>query len=173
MIQSKFSALLILFVSVSVIGVSAYVFEQRTQSLTQNIVNVASFTLRNCDLGPLKEGETRTYDKAQIDTLEEAIKIQVDDSVSHVDLNLDSDLYQLSDFYSTYDIVVRFSKVVGDTYSSGDIACTLSIGAEDYSSIELDEPGIWSFDFELTTTAKSVAENTPSTVTAKVTAEEL
>ncbi len=97
--------------------------------------------------------------------------IQVDDSVSRVDLNLDSDLDELSDFYSTYDIVVKFSEVVGTTYSAGDVACTLSIGLEDFSSIELDESGVWSFDFEITTTAKSVDKNTPSTVTINVSTE--
>ncbi len=157
--------------SISAIGASAYVYEQYTQSITQNIVDVASFTLRNCDLGPLKEGETRTYDKTQIETLEDAIMIQVDDSVSHVDLNLDSDLDQLSDFYSTYDIVVKFSEVVGTTYSAGDVACTLCIGSEDYSSIELDKPGIWSFDFEIAACAKSVDKNTLSIITINVTAE--
>jgi hypothetical protein len=124
-------------------------------------------------LGPLKEGETRTYDKTQIETLGDAMMIQVDDSVSRVDLNLDSDLDELSDFYSTYDIVVKFSEVVGTTYSVGNVACTLSIGFEDFSSIELDESGVWCFDFEITACANSVYENIPSTVTLNVIAESL
>ena len=53
------------------------------------------------------------------------------------------------------------------------VACMLGIGSEDYSSIELDQPGMWSFDFEITTAAKSVEESTPSTVTVNITANSL
>jgi len=114
----------------------------------------------------------RLYDKTQIETLEDAIKIQVDESVSHVNLDIDSNLDQIEEFYSTYDLVVKFADVVGDTYSTGDNACTLSIRSKDYSSIELDAPGIWSFDLEITITAKSVDEDTPSSITLNVIAEE-
>jgi hypothetical protein len=87
-------------------------------------------------------------------------------------MNLDSDLDSLSELYSRYDIVVRFSQVAGSTYSVGEVACTLGIGSEDYSSIELDASGLWKFDIEVTSTAKSVDYDMLTTVTITVTAEE-
>jgi hypothetical protein len=73
--------------------------------------------------------------------------------------------------YSNYTIAVKFSQVVGGTYSVGDLACTLNTGSPDYSSIDLDAAGTWAFDFEITTTAPSVSGDTPSTVTITVSAE--
>lgn len=153
-------------------GVSAYVYQQYTQSISQKIIDVVSFTLNNCDLGPLKEGETRIYDDTQIESLKDAIKIQVDDFVSHVDLDIYSNLDQIDELYTTYDIIIKFSDVVGETYTTGDNACTISIRNKDYSSIELDAPGNWSFDFEILTSAKSIDEDTPSSVILNVSAHE-
>jgi hypothetical protein len=169
--QSKLASLILFILSFSIMGVTAYIYENSTQFITQNIMDVASITLKNTDLGPLKEGETKNYTKNDIPSLGDAIIVTVDESVSLVNLNLDSDLDLLDEFYSTYDIVVKFSEVVGNTYSVGDVACTLSVGAEDYSSIELAEAGTWKFDFEVTTTAKSVDMEIPGVITLIIEAE--
>ncbi len=165
------TGVLLIFFCISVVGVTAYVYEQTSQTLNQNIMEIASITLKNSDLGTIKEGETRTYTKAEIPDLGDAIVVTVDDSVSLINLNIDSDLDLFSDHYSRYDVLVRFSQTVGSTHSEGDVACILSIGSEDHSSIELDAAGTWSFDLEVTTTAKSIDSNTPASVTINVVAE--
>jgi hypothetical protein len=141
-------------------------------NLTQKIIEIATITLKNSDLGNINEGETRNTTKEEVPKLGDAIMVTVSDSVSQVNLNLDSNLDDLSGFYSTYDIVVRFSQVAGSTYSVGETACILSIGSEDYSSIKLDNSGEWRFDLEVTSTAKSIDYNTPTTAIIIVTALE-
>ena len=96
--------------------------------------------------------------------------VSITSTKANVYLHFDSDLDALTD-YSTYNIVVKFSQVVGSTYSVGDTACTLSLGSPDYSSVDLDAGGAWKFDFEITSTASSVDADTPTTVTITVTAE--
>ena len=165
--------LLILLTSISVIGISGHVYEFATQRVSQNIINVVSLDLSAQSLGSLREGETRTLTKDDVPSLGDAIRVSVDDSVSAVILNLDSNLDDVSDYYSLYDVVVRFSQVVGGSYSVGEVACTLSIRREDYSSVELDHSGVWMFDLEISTNAKSVNEDTPTAVTITVSVEEI
>jgi hypothetical protein len=164
----RFSGLLLIMLSITIIGVSAYVYEQASQTITQTIVDIATLTLKNSALGNLNEGETQTYTQATIANLGDAVSLTT--TTANVYLHLDSDLDSLTG-YSTYNIVVKFSQVAGSTYSVGDTACTLSIASPDYSSIDLDAAGNWAFDFEITTTAGSVSSDTPSTVTIVVSAE--
>ena len=141
--------------------------------MSQNIINVFSLDLSSQSLGSLREGETRTLTKDELPSLGDAIQVSVSDSVSAVNLNLDSNMDDVSDYYHLYDVVVRFSQIVGGSYSVGEVACTLSIGSEDYSSVELDGSGVWMFDLEVSTTAKSVNEDTPTVVTLIISAEEV
>ena len=154
--------------SMSVIGVSAYVYEQASQTITQTIVDIATITLKNSALGNLNEGDTQTYTQATVANLGDAISLTT--TTANVFLHLNSDLDLVSG-YSSYSLVVKFSQVVGSTYSVGDTACTLTVASPDYSSIDLDASGTWAFDFEITTTAGSVSSDTPSTVTITVSAE--
>lgn len=166
--KRRFSGLLLIMLSITIVGVSAYVYEQATQTITQTIIDIATITLKNSDLGSLNEGDSQTYTLATVPNLGDAISLTT--TTANVYLHLDSDLDALSS-YSTYDIVVKFSQVVGSTYSVGDTATTLTIGSPDYSSIDLDAAGTWAFDFEITTTAPSVSSDTPQTVTLIVGAE--
>jgi hypothetical protein len=164
----RFSGLLLIMLSITIVGVSAYVYEQATQTISQTIIDVATLTLLNSTLGNLNEGQTLFYNSGNVTNLGDAITLTT--TTANVYLHLDSDLESVSG-YSTYNIVVRFSQVVGGTYAVNDIATTLTIGSPDYSSIDLDAAGTWAFDFEVTTTAESVSSDTPSTVTIIVSAD--
>ena len=164
----RLSGLLLIMLSITIVGVSAYVYEQASQTITQTIIEIATITLKNSALGNLNEGETQSYTLATVPNLGDAITLTT--TTANVYLHLDSDLDSVSG-YSTYNIVVKFSQVVGGTYSVGDTATTLTIGSPDYSSIDLDAAGTWAFDFEITTTANSVSSDTPSTVTIIVSAD--
>jgi len=98
--------------------------------------------------------------------------ISVTTTKNNVYLHLDGDLDAQSSNYATYNIVVKFSTApVGSSHSSGDTACTLSLASPDYSSINLDVAGSWTFDFEITTTPQGVSSDTQTTVTITVSAE--
>lgn len=167
-VRGPLVGILFILLGISVITVSAFVYQQANQTVDQNIVEVATITLKNFDLGDLDEGETKTYTKSEVANLGDAITVIT--TKGHVYLHLDSDLDSLTD-YSTYNILVRFSAVVGKTYNIGDVACTLSLVKPFYSSIDLDVPGIWKFDYEITTTANSVNEDVSTQVTINVSAE--
>jgi VCBS repeat-containing protein len=47
----------------------------------------------------------------------------------------------------------------------------MTLASPDYAAINLDAAGSWTFDFEVTTTAKSVSADQPTTATIVVTAE--
>lgn len=154
--------------SVSIVGVSAYIYQQATQTITQTIVEIATITLKNSDLGNINEGEPKTYTETDIPSLGDAITITT--TAADVYLHLDSDLDSLTD-YSVYSVTVKFSQVVGATYSVGDTACALTLASPDYSSILLDAAGTWAFDFEVSTTPSSVDVDTSTTVTIIVSAQ--
>ncbi len=165
---SRLAGIILIFLSFSIVGVSAYVYQQASQTTTQTIVEIATITLKNSDLGDINEGETKSYTKATVANLGDAITITT--SAANVYLHLNSDLDALS-IYSAYSVVVKFSQVVGGTYSVGDTACTLNMASPDYSSIDLDAAGTWAFDFEIATTAGSVDSDSLSTAIVIVTAE--
>ena len=165
---SKISGILILLFGLMVAGVSAYVYQEATLTLTQNIVEVATFTLKNSALGDINEGETIIYTSAEIANLGAAVTITT--TTQPVYLHFDSDLDALSGSYSSYDINVIHDTVPGGGSGSG-TACVLSTGSPDYSSVTLDAVGTWIFDFSVETTADSVDADTPTTVTIIVGAE--
>ncbi|HDN62362.1 MAG TPA: hypothetical protein ENF56_00195 [Candidatus Bathyarchaeota archaeon] len=153
-----------ILLSLSIVTVSAFVYQQANQTITQTIVEVATIKLSNIDLGSIDEGETKTY------KLEKAQTIRT--TKGHVYLHLDSNLDKVDTYYDTYDVVFIFSAVPdGSGHKPGDVACRLTISKPDYSSIDLDVPGEWIFDLEITTTAKSVNSDTKVEVTITVSAE--
>jgi len=166
--SSRLFGLLLIMLSISVAGVSAYIYQEATQTITQTILEVATITLKNSDLGNLKEGETKAYTSGTVPNLGDAITITTQEA--NVYLHLDSDLDALTT-HSSYSIVVKFSQVVGATYSIGDTACTLTIGSPDYSAIDLDAAGTWAFDFEIDTSVGSVDADDATTVTIIVSGE--
>ena len=133
--------------------------------------NVAILTLRDSALGNIEEGQTICYTPANKTDLDDAMRVPTVKAT--VSLQLDSNLDTLSGNYDTYSIVVKFDTVpIGSSHSTGDTACTLSLASPDYSSIELDVAGSWTFDFEITTTAKSVsADQVTTAVTIIVSAK--
>jgi len=166
----KLIGVIFILLSLSIVTASAFVYQQANQTVDQNIVEVATITLKNSALGSIDEGDTKTYTKAGVPELGDAISITT--TKATVYLHLDSDLQLLSDKYNTYNIVVKFITVpVGSSHSVGQTACTLSLLSPDYSSIDLDVSGSWAFDFEITTNPKSVNSNTATTVTIVVSAE--
>lgn len=133
--------------------------------------NVAILTLQDSALGSIEEGQTICYTPANKTDLDDAMRVSTVKAMVY--LHLDSNLDNLSGNYDTYDIVVRFDTLPeGSSHSTGDTACTLSLASPDCSSIELDVAGSWTFDFEITTTAKSVsADQVTTAVTIAVSAK--
>ncbi|NWG09747.1 MAG: hypothetical protein HXX80_05530 [Nitrososphaerales archaeon] len=161
---------LFILMSLSILTASAFVYQQANQTVDQNIVEVATITLKSSDLGNIDEGDTKTYTKADVAELGSAISITT--TKANVYLHLDSDLNSLDTYYNTYNIVVKFITVPGlSSHDPGDVACTLTPASPDYSSIDLDVSGSWAFDFEITTSPKSVDSNTATTVTITVLAK--
>lgn len=159
-----------MFLSLLIVTVSAFVYESAQQTVGQTIVNVATLTLKNSALGSLEEGETKSYTKANISSLGEAISITTEKA--NVYLHLNSDVDSLDTYYTTYTATVKFITVPGgSSHNVGDTAATISIASPDPSAITLDVAGSWAFDFELTTTAKAVSSDQSSTATIDVTAE--
>ncbi len=168
--RSRLVGTMFLLLSLSIVGVSAYVYEQAQQTVTQTIKEIATLTLQNSALGNIEEGETRNYTKNELSSLGNAISIAT--TKASVYLYLDSDLDSLASSYETFDVVVKYATVpAGSSRSSGETACTLSLTSPDYSSISLDAAGVWSFDYEITTTAKRVSSDVSGTVTITVSAE--
>jgi len=163
--------LVFLLMSFTIASVSAYVYESAQQTITQTIKEIATLTLKNSALGNIEEGETKSYTEAQVPELNDAISVVT--TKDNVYLHLVSDVDSLGGFYSTYDILVRFATVPAGSvlHSVGDVACTLTLVSPDYSSIDLDVAGSWTFDFEITTTAQSVDADQATTVTITVSAE--
>lgn len=161
----------LLLLSFSIVSVSAYIYEQNSQTISQTIIDIATLTLSNAGLSNIEESQTLLYTPVNNTDLEDIISITT--TKSNVYLHLDSNLDTLTD-YSTYNIVVKFDTVgVGSTHTIGDTACTLSLGSPDFSSIDLDVAGTWSFDFEITTTAGVVSVDSPNIVTISVSAENI
>jgi hypothetical protein len=166
---SKYSGLLFLIFGLMVAGVSAYVYQQATLTVTQTIVEVATITVDSSTLGNINEGETKSYNKTTVASLGDAVTVNIQSQPVY--LHFDSDIDSLSGSYGTYNITVKFIEVQGATYSVGDIAANMTLASPDPASVTLDATGLWRFDFEITTTANSVNADTPTTVTIVVSAE--
>jgi len=159
----------LLLLSFSIVSVSAFIYEQNSQTVSQTIIDIATLTLNNAGLSNLEEAQTLLYTPLNDTELEDIISITT--TKANVYLHLDSNLDTLTD-YSTYNIVVKFDTVeTGSAHGVGDTACTLSLGSPDFSAIDLDVAGTWSFDFEITTTAGTVSSDSPNTVTINISAE--
>lgn len=166
--NTKMTGVLLLLSTLFVTGVSAYVYQQATMTVTQNIVEIATFTVKNSDLGNINEGETKTLTSVEVSNLGDAISVTT--TTSPVYLHLDSNVDSLSGSYTTYNIAVNYNTVPGGGSGSG-TACTLTLASPDYSSITLDAAGTWTFDLSITTTADSVDADTPTAVGILVGAE--
>ncbi len=165
----KMKGLFLLVLSLSVVGVSAYVYQQANQSVTHTVLEIATITLKDPALGNIREGNTVTYTKAEVSNLGDAITLTT--TTNDVNLHLDSNLDDQSTTYSQYDIVVKYATVPGGSHSVGETAVTLTIASPTSDSILLDSAGTWTFDFEITTHANSVDDDTPTSVDIIVTAE--
>lgn len=164
------TGLLLVLLSISILGVSAYVYEMSTQQVDQRIIEIANISLLSPDLGDINEGETRSYTKATVADLGDAITITT--TTAGVYLHLDSDLDDLSSLYETYSIDVKYNTVpVGSSATPGNIAFAMTPASPDPAPITLDVAGTWTFDFEITTKPYSVGGNTNTAVTVIVSAE--
>lgn len=152
-----------------ILVVSAFVYDQASQTTTQTIVNVASLTLNDADLGDIDEGETMYYVPANTSAVDNVLSLTT--TRSNVYLHFDTDLGDQTTYYDTYQIEVVVSSAPGGSGLSGTVA-TLTIGSPDtLSGIDLDVAGDYVFDFQVTTTAKGVSANQATTVNITVTAE--
>ena len=164
------TGVLLIFLSISILGVSAYVYEMATQQIDQRIIEIANISLLSPDLGDINEGETKSYTKATVTDLGDAITITT--TTADVYLHLDSDLDDLLSVYETYTIDVKYDTVPGGSSAvSGNVASTITPASPDPAPITLDVAGTWTFDFEITTKPYSVISNTNTTVEIIVSAE--
>jgi hypothetical protein len=162
--------ILLLLLSLLVAGVSAYVYETATITVTQTIKDIATLTVQNSALGNIEEGQTISYTKATVSSLGGILNLTT--TKDNVYLHFNSDVDSLTAHYSTYTITVKYAAVgAGSTHNVGDVACTMTLVAPDPTGITLDKTGAWRFDFEITTTAKSVSSDQAATATIVVTAE--
>ncbi|MFC1802946.1 hypothetical protein ACFL0D_03150 [Thermoproteota archaeon] len=166
---SKLTGIIFLIFSLMVVGVSAYVYQQAQMTVTQNIVEIATITLKNSDLGDINEGETIVYTESEVANLGAAVTITTTDAPVY--LHFTSDLDSLDPSYATYEINILYDTVPPGGTGSG-TAGTLTLAAPDLATpITLDVTGTWVFDLSVDTTADSVTADTPTTVTITVGAE--
>jgi hypothetical protein len=159
-----------ILLSLLIITVSAYVYESASQTVTQTIQDVATLTLNSPALGNIEEQETKGYTKTEVPALGNAISTTT--AKNNVYLHLNSNLDTLSTYYTTYTITVKCITVPGgSTHTVGETVATMTIGSPDPAAVTLDVAGSWAFDFEVTTTAKSVSSNQATSATIVVTAE--
>ena len=162
--------ILFILMSISIASVSAYVYESANLQVTQTILNIATLTLQNSTLGSIEEGQTLFYTKGNVTNLGAAITLTT--TKANVYMHLTSDLASQSTWYSTFNVAVKIAtKPVGGTHNVGDVVSTLTLASPTSGAINLDVLGTWTFDFEVTTTAKSVTADHAATVTITVTAE--
>jgi hypothetical protein len=160
--------LLLILLSVGVVLVSAFVYEQASQTTTQTIVEVASLTLNNAALGNIEEGETILYTAGNTSAVNNILSVTT--TTANVYLHFDTDLDTQSN-YNTYQVEVIADTVPGGSGVGGTVE-TLTIGSPDSASgIALDVAGTYVFDFQVTTSAKSVSGDQGTTVNITVTAE--
>jgi Flp pilus assembly protein TadG len=163
---------LLIIMSLVIVSVSAFVYYQVSNSVTQTIDEVANITLNQGTLGNIEEGQTILYTPSNTTSLNDIISTTT--SKANVYLHFDTNLNEQNTNYATFQIVVK----VGDTVpvassnSTGDTTAILTIANPDTNSgVALDAAGAWTFDFEITTTANSVSSNQATTVNIVVSAE--
>lgn len=169
-LKKRLAGVALLLLSLAIIGVSAYVYETANIAVTQTVKNIATLTVQNSALGNIEEGQTLSYTKATVSSLGNILNLTT--TKDNVYLHFNSDVDSLSAYYSTYTITVKYAAVgAGSSHNVGDTACTMTLASPDPAEVTLDKAGNWQFDFEITTTAKSVSSDQATTVTIVVTAE--
>jgi len=168
-LKTKVLGVFFILLSLIIVFVSAFIYETAQQTVTQTVEEIATLTLSSAALGNIEEGETKIYTEVNVTELGAAISITT--TKPNVYLHLNSSIDSLSAYYTTYNVTVKFATVQGSSYSIGDTACTLTLTSPDPAAINLDALGLWTFDFEVTTTAKSVSADQDTTATIVVTAE--
>jgi hypothetical protein len=169
-LKKKIIGVFFILLSILIVFVSAFIYETATQTVTQTVQEIANITLKDSALGTIEEGETIGYAKGNATNLGAAISITT--TKTGVYLHLNSSIDSLTSYYTTYTITVKFITVPGgSSHTVDETACTMTIASPDPAAITLDVAGSWAFDFEVTTTAKSVSANQPTTATIVVTAE--
>jgi len=169
-LNKKSMGIMLILMSVGIATVSAYVYETAQHTVTQTIQQVATLTLNNSALGNIEEGQTISYTKATVSSLGDIVTVTT--TKDNVYLHFDSDIDSLSTYYTTYTITVKYAAVgSGSSHSVGQTACTITMASPDPAAVTLDVDGTWRFDFEITTTAKSVSAEQATTATIVVNAE--
>jgi hypothetical protein len=172
-IQKRYKILAICLVFIAVAAVSAYVYESGQVLVTQTVKNVATLTISNSALGNIEEGQTIVYTKSDTASLGDIVILNTTKDGVYLNFAL-SNTTVLTTYYSTYQIVVKFASVGADsTHTVGTVACTMTLETPNPTSVNLDKAGNWSFDFEITTTAKTVSADQPTTATVTVTSQSI
>jgi len=157
-----------MLLSFIIILVSAFVYEQQSQTTTQTITEVASITLGDAVLGPIEEGETILYTATNTSALNQILTVTT--TKASVFLHFDTNLDGQSGNYTTYQIDVMVDTQPGSDLS--DPVATLTIASPDTTAgIDLVTAGTYIFDFQVTTTAQQVSSDRPTTVNITVSAE--
>ena len=166
----RFIGFMLVLFCMLIVSVSAFVYEQASNTVTQTIVEVANITLDQGTLGSISEGQTILYTATNTSSLDDIISITT--TQANVYLHFDTDLDSQSSNYATYQIVVKAGTVQGSTINTGATVATLTLASPDTSlGVDLDTAGAWTFDFEITTTAESVSSDQATTVNIIVSAE--
>jgi len=161
--KTRLVGILFILMSLLVVSVSAFVYEQASSTVTQTIVEVSNITLSPVALGNIEEGETIVYTEAEI--------LSLVTSKDTVYLHFDTDLDGQSVYYANYQILVKIS-ATSESGTPGTTVATLTIANPDTTSgVVLNGQGTWTFDFEITTTANSVNSDQATTVNIVVSAE--
>ena len=167
--KRSFAGVTLLALSIMILVVSAFVYDQASQTTTQTVINVASISLGNAALGNINEGETILYTPSNTSALDDILDITT--AATNVYLYFDTDLEGQTTNYDTYQIEVIVSSAPGGSSLSGTIA-TLTMAAPDTATgITLDVIGNYILDFQVTTTAQAVGSNQDTTVNITVTVE--
>jgi len=170
MLRKRVVGFQLILLSIIIVSVSAFVYETAQHQVTQTIQQIATLTMQNSALGNIEEGETKSYTNVTVPSLSNIINVTT--TKDNVYLHFNSDVDSLDIYYTTYTITVKFAAVgAGSSQSIGGTACTMTLVSPDPTAVTLDKAGTWRFDFEITTTAKSVSSDQPTTVTIVVTAE--
>jgi hypothetical protein len=162
----KMAGLLLVLLSFFIVLVSAFVYDQASQTTTQTITDVASLSISNADLGPIEEGETIVYPTTTpaLDNI-----LSVTTTKDHAYLYIVTDLDTQSGNYDTYQIEVIVDTAPGSL--SGTVATLTIVNPSTITGIDLDTAGGYTFDFQVTTTAQQVSSDTPTTVNIDVSVE--
>ena len=169
-VKKRFILIAFSVVMIVVAVASAYVYETGQIEATQTVKNIATLTVGNNNLGYIEEGQTAIITKIENASLGGIVSVTT--TKDDVYLYFSSDIDALATYYSGYQITVKYAAVgAGSTHTVGSEACTMTIASPTPSSITLDKLGTYTFDFELTMTAKSVSADQATTATITVSAQ--